>query len=162
VLGLILLSVCILYASSLLIGWYLAKRGRLDAARLARSQRSLTDPLTYRQGIHQGAAFRHPLTRPRGIFLAVMILEFAAYLVATALGVNLVVTPLFGGAFPDALRLLALLYLLVVGALLAGAWLEVYAIRSRMPAGFELPHDLDREKLRARALDMIVRQSKGQ
>lgn len=47
-LGLIFLIICVLYFGSGLVGWRLARSGRMDLGRLIRTQRSLTDPLTYR------------------------------------------------------------------------------------------------------------------
>lgn len=211
--GLTFLGVCLLYAGALLVGWSLARRGRLDVTQLMRQRRPLADPLTrrfqdwgrrqkmdalrrkqwhrlrvliwannlaavafvgrtlygatlvlavyltYRQGLGHGAAFAQPALRPRGAFLRVMMLEFGSYLVATALGVNLVVTPMTGGALSEAIRPLLSLYPAIAAALLTGAWLEVREIRSRMPAGVELPPGLEMEALRARALEMIARHS---
>jgi hypothetical protein len=209
------LSVCLLYATTLLAGFILATRGRLDVVELARNQRTLSDPLTrrfqqwlqpqkmnairqkrwprlclliflnnfgavaiigrtlysmaivpaayftFRQGLSHGAAFAHPLTRPRGMFLAVLMLEFGAYLTATAAGLNFVISLVAGAAFADALRSLLRMSAIVAAALLVGAWLEVCALRTRMPDGFTLPQDLDREELRAKALELMARQLKG-
>lgn len=116
---------------------------------------------TYRQGLSHGTLLALPSMRPRGDLLQVAVLEFGAYLLATALGANLVVTPVVGGAFTDAFGLLAAFYPVVAAALLVGAWLEVHAVRSRMPAGFEFQGDLNVEELRAKALDMMKRQSGG-
>jgi hypothetical protein len=214
-LGVILAAVCALYTGALLIGWSLAKHGRLDFTRVIQDRRTFTDPLTrhfqqwsrqqkmaairqqqwprlrlliftnnlgavalvgrtlyglallpavyftYRQGLTQGALVAQPGMRPRGSFLCVAVLEFGAYLLATALGVNLVVTPVLGGAVGDAVGSLVTFYPVVAAALLCGAWLEVHVLRTRMPAGLQLPPDLDIEALRAKALDMIKRQSGG-
>lgn len=210
VLGVILVAVCLLYAASFLIGWRLAKSGRLDLTRLMTSRRALVDPLTrrfqqwcqrkkmdalreqrwlrlgllisannlgavalvgrtlygvalapaayftYRQGLSHAAVFARAPTRPPGALLSVAVLEFGSYLLATALGVNLVATPLAGGAFRDAVRSLVIFYPVVAMALLLGAWLEVHALRSRMPAGLQLPPDLEMDDIRAKALEMIA------
>ena len=117
--------------------------------------------VTYRQGLTHGALAAHSAIRPRGLFLNVAVLEFGAYLLATALGVNLVVTPVLGDAVRDAVRSLVTFYPVVAAALLCGAWLEVHVLRTRIPAGLRLPPDLDIEALRAKALEMIKRQSGG-
>lgn len=215
VLGVTFLTVCLIYTGALLIGWRLAKRGRLDFTRVVRSRRALTDPLTrhfqqwcqrekmdslrqkqwfrlwllifannivavalvgrtlygialvpavyftYRQGIGHGTFLAQPSMRPRGFVLQVPLLEFGAYLSATALGVNLIITPLVGGTFMDALESLLAFYPAVAAALLFGAWLEVRVLRSWMPVGVQFPGDLNMEEMRAKALDMIKRQSGG-
>jgi hypothetical protein len=114
---------------------------------------------TYRQGLTHGTFLAQPSIRPRGEMLQVMVLEFGAYLLATALGVNLVMTPLTGGVFTDALASLLTFYPVVAAALLAGAWLEVRALRSQMPAGLQIPENLTVEELRAKAMEMIKRRS---
>jgi hypothetical protein len=215
VLGVTLLTVCLLYTAALLIGWRLAKRGRLSVTQLIKDRRPFADPLTrrfqlcgqrkkmdalrqkqwfrlwllicannlgavalvgrtlygialapavyltYRQGLIHGTLFTQRSMRPRGALLGVAVLEFGAYLLATALGVNLVMTSIAGGAFSSALAALVVLYPVVAVALLLGAWLEVHAVRSRMPGGMQLPPDLNMDELRAKALDMIKRQSGG-
>jgi hypothetical protein len=116
---------------------------------------------TYRQGLGHGAFWAQPSMRPRGVLLQVALLEFGAYLSATALGMNLAITPLAGGTFIDALEALLAFYPAVAAALLFGAWLEVRALRSSMPAGFELPGDFNVEEMRAKALEVFKRQSGG-
>ena len=114
---------------------------------------------TYRQGVNQGIVFAHVAMRPHGVLLAVLILEFGAYLLAAALGLNVIITPIVGGLFSDALWSLARFYPVIAAALCAGAWLEVHAVRSRLPGGFALPPDLDMEQLRTKALEAIRRHS---
>jgi len=110
---------------------------------------------TYRQGLSQGAFFAQPSLRPRGTFMGLAVLEFGAYLLATALGVNLVVGPAIGGTYTDAVRSIVLLYPVVAGAVLLSAWLEVRWVRSRIPVDLELPADLNLEEMRAKALEMM-------
>ena len=215
VLGVILMALCVLYTGAVLIGWYLAKRGRLDFAQVVQTRRRFTDPLTrrfqqwcqtqkmqalrqqqwqrlrllifannlgavafvgrtlygialapavyltYRQGLTHGTFAAQPLMRPRGSLLQVAVLEFGVYLLATALGVNLVITPVVGGSVGDALGSLVAFYPVVAAALLCGAWLEVQVLRTRIPRGLQLPPDLNIETVRAKALEMTRRQSGG-
>jgi hypothetical protein len=93
--------------------------------------------------------------------LQVPLLEFGAYLSAAALGVNLVMTPLAGGTFVDALTSLLVFYPAVPAALLFGAWLEVRVLRAWIPGGLQFPGDPNVEAMRAKALDMIKGQSGG-
>lgn len=210
------LAVCVFYASALLIGWYLAKRGRLDIHRVMQSRRDISDPVTrrfqkwsgaqklaairqqqwgrlrlhifannlgavafvgctlyamalvpavyrtYRQGLGHGTLAAHWLMlpghmRPSRALAPLAVLEFGSYLLATALGVNLVITLIVRGAVTEALAWLALLYPLIAAALLLGAWLEVNRLRSAMPAGVRLPEGLTMEELRAKALEMMKR-----
>ena len=117
--------------------------------------------ITWRQGLSHGVLAAQPSMRLRGQLLVVAGLEFGAYLLATALGVNLLVTPVTGGAVTDALRMLLVLYPVIALALLIGAWLEVRALRTRMPEGLRLPPGLSMDELRAKALDALSRRSGG-
>jgi len=85
---------------------------------------------TYRQGVRQGTFAAQPSLRPRGSLLRVMVLELGAYLLVTALGVNLVMTPVVGGAFREAIGLLIVFYPVVAVVLLLVAWQEVNFLSS--------------------------------
>ena len=95
-------------------------------------------------------------------FARLAVLEFGAYLIATALGINVVVAVLAGHPFVRAIQLLVLFYPLVIAAICAAAWLEVRALRDRMQA-VSLPEHVDMEALRAKALEMVKREwARGQ
>jgi len=110
--------------------------------------------MTYRQGLVQGAFFARPSMRPSGLLIRVAVLEFGAYLLATALGVNLVVSFSLTGSLRSGLLSLILFYPVVAAAVLGGAWLEIQLLRAKMPAGFRIPENLNMEEIRAKALEM--------
>jgi hypothetical protein len=117
--------------------------------------------LTYRQGLTHGTLAAQLSTRPPGVLLPVAVLEFGAYLLAPALGVNLAAAPVAGATFGDALSRLLVFYPVVGALLLSGALLEVNALRANVPAGFQLPEGVNVEQLRAKALEMMKRSSEG-
>lgn len=208
-LGIVFSSVCTLYGGSFLIGWRLAKAGRLDVQQLAETRRRLTDPvtsrfqrwhdeakmnalregrwtrmwlvisannlfavalvsrtlyavtpvlpayMTYRQGIVQGAICAMAPARLGRAFLRVAVLEFGAYLLATSLGLNVVVSLVATGSVRSAVMALLLLYPLVAVAVLAGTFLEIQPLRAKMPAGVRISENLNMEELRSSALEMM-------
>ncbi len=115
--------------------------------------------LTLRQGIAHGVLATQPAARPGGAWLGVAALEFVAYLLATALGVNVGTAFLAGGsgALPGALWNLVNFYPAIAAAVLAGAALEVRLLRSSMPENFRLPSDLDADEVKAQALEILQR-----
>ena len=114
---------------------------------------------TLRQIAH-GVLATQPAARPGGAWLGLAALEFVAYLLATALGVNVATAFLVGGsgALPGALWNLVNFYPAIAAALLAGAALEVRLLRSSMPENFRLPSDLDADEVKAQALEILQRQ----
>jgi hypothetical protein len=117
--------------------------------------------LAYRQGLSHGTFAAQSSMRPSGSLMRLAILEFGAYLRATALGVNLGITPLAGGTIREAITQLVVFYPVVAFALALGAWLEVKELRSRRPTGLQLPKDLNIEELRAKALELMKRRPGG-
>ncbi len=115
---------------------------------------------TLRQGFAHGVLATQPAARPGGAWLGVAALEFVAYLLATALGVNVATAFLAGGsgALPGALWNLVNFYPAIAAAVLAGAALEVRLLRSSMPENFRLPSDLDADEVKAQALEILQRQ----
>ena len=78
------LAVCMTYLAAFGIGWHLSTRVVLPAY------------FTNRQGFTQGALVAQPPMRMTRPFAGVAVLEFGAYLLATALGVNVVITVVVG------------------------------------------------------------------
>lgn len=117
--------------------------------------------LTWRQGIAQGALVARPSMRPGGALAGVGLLEFGAYFLATALGLNVVISFFEKASVQNAVRLLVLLYPIVAAAVSVGAWLEVRWVRAHMPETLQLPATLTVAELRAKALEMMKRQSNG-
>ena len=115
---------------------------------------------TLRQGFAHGVLATHPAARPGGTWLGVAALEFVAYLLATALGVNVAIAFLAGGsgALAGALWNVVHFYPAIAAAVLAGAALEVRLLRSSMPENFRLPADLDPDQVKAQALEILQRQ----
>jgi hypothetical protein len=110
-----------------------------------------------RQGLTQGVLLAHPSIRPSGVFVRVAVLEFGSYLLASALALNLVASLVVGG-FMRALTTLGAWYWVIAIALMIGAWLEVRAVRDRLPQGLNIPQNVNPEELRAKALEMLRRQ----
>jgi hypothetical protein len=97
------------------------------------------------------------MTRP---FIRVAVLEFGAYLGATALGINFTMAVLLGTAVVQPVQSLLVFYPIVIVAICAGAWLEVDWLRERMQdAAF--PGSVNMEELRTKALEMMKREWTG-
>jgi hypothetical protein len=112
---------------------------------------------TYRQGFTQGALVARSSMRMPGPFVGVAVLEFGAYLLATVLGVNVVIAVAVGTSFVQAMQSLVIFYPIVVSAICAGAWLEVRWLRGQMQE-VSFPAEVNMEELRAKALDVIKRE----
>jgi hypothetical protein len=111
---------------------------------------------TWRQGFNQGALIARSLA-PMNALMGVAVLEFGAYLVATALGVNIPLALLTGRPIAEPLTSLLVVYPAVAVSIVAGAWLEVRFLRDRMGA-VSLPPDVDVEAVRAKAREILKRQ----
>ena len=85
------------------------------------------------------------------------VLEFGAYLLATALGVNVVIAVTVGTSFVQVMQSLLIFYPIVVSAICAGSWLEVRWLRGQMQE-VSFPAEVNMEELRAKALDVIKRE----
>ena len=112
---------------------------------------------TWQQGFNQGALVARPAAPMPRPFMGVAVLEFGAYLVATALGLNVPIGMLAGRAIAEPLTALLVFYPVVAAAIVAGAWLEVRLLRDRMQH-VSLPPDFDIDAMRAKAREMMKRQ----
>ncbi len=109
---------------------------------------------TCQQGFRHGALMARPSMRMVRPFISVFVLEFGAYLLATALGVNVVVGVLMGASMAQPMQSLVIFYPIVIAAICGGAWLEVRWLRDRVP-DVSSAGSLNMEELRSKALEMM-------
>jgi len=114
---------------------------------------------TIRQGLSHGILLAKPISsKPKPKTTLISICEFGAYFLATAVGINFLLSFIIGSEHLATSIVIALndffyAYPIIALLLILGAYLETTWIRTM--SGLEIPPDFDMEKAREQAMKML-------